>query len=496
MLFEVERPKPVHEMAYDSFSRKLRSILTALLPSFILSAISTTPSLPTKIAPTAWLDGMRGYAAFFVFLRHYEFAYHRKGAFSYGTVEDANYPNENRFFMQLPVIRLLYAGESMVCVFFVISGYALSLKSLKLIRRRSHDQLLKTLASSVFRRPFRLFLPCIASTLLIFLALRLGFFDYANTIAEDEGTFRSIFWGWSHEPQPHVYETVWEQAYDYYYASAGLFDIMTHAHWPAHGYDIHLWTIPVEFRCSMVLFLTIAGLSLVRTRVRLITLGLLIAASFQCDVWELGLFWGGMLLAEASLIRQESSDINEKIEEGVPIFRDPTRRHRSYGKAMWYGSFFVSLILLSIPPQKTEFAPFYSTLIQWSPPGLRPGTAYRFWTAIGSLLIVWSANNEPSLQKPFSCSLGRYLGSISYALYLVHGTMNRTLGYSLVHNLWEGVTGKETLIQYETGFVLGGIILIPMTVWMSDLFWRYIDVPIVKFARWFENQLLAPVDGE
>lgn len=476
--------------------RKLRSFVTALLPSFISSAIDPAPSSPTRIAPTAWLDGMRGYAAFFVFLRHYEFAYHRKGAFVYGTVEDPNYPNENRYFMQLPIIRLLYAGDAMVCVFFIISGYALSLKPLKLMRRSSHDQLLPVLASSIFRRPFRLFLPCIASTLLIFLSLRIGVFDYPNTIAEKESTFRAIFLGWSHEFQPHVFPTFSEQAWDYLEASKGLFNIFTHVHWPSHGYDIHLWTIPVEFRCSMFLFLTLAGLSLVRSRIRLILVGLFIAFSFQLDVWEMGLFWGGMLLAELSLINQEKQDIEGKLEGGMPIFKDQTKQRRHTKRVLWYCGFFVSLLLLSMPFQKARFAPVYSTLLKWVPSGLRKEEKQRFWPCIGALLLVWVTENEKSLQKPFACALGRYLGSISYALYLVHGLINRTLGYSVVYNLWESVTGKKTLWQYESGFALGGLIVIPMTVWVADLFWRYIDIPTVKFARWFETKVLKTTNAK
>ncbi|KAL1296929.1 hypothetical protein AAFC00_004538 [Neodothiora populina] len=225
----------------------------------------------------------------------------------------------------------------------------------------------------------------------------------------------------------------------------------------------------------------------------MITLGLLIAGSFQCDVWELGLFWSGMFLAEASLIQESFSDVEAKIEEGAPMHKEPPKHSESENKAFWYFAFVVGLVLLSIPPQKTEFAPFYSNLIKWSPQGLREGEKHRFWMAIGSVLVIWSINNALSLQGIFSCALGRYLGNISYALYLVHGFINHTLGYSVVYNLWENTTGKSTTRQYETGFALGGLIVIPAAIWAADLFWRYIDTPIVKFTRWLENQLLEPV---
>lgn len=476
-------------------NKKIRTFLTVLLPSFLLPIINGSQSARGHVAPTAWLDGMRGIAAFFVFLRHYEFAYHRKGNFIYGTVDDPNFPDSNKSLLQLPILRLINNGDAMVCIFFIISGYALSLKSLKLIRRSAHDQLLRVLASSIIRRPFRLFLPCIASTFMIFIALRIGIFNYPNRIAEDEETFRAVFLGWAHERQPHIFNTTTMQAWDYYENSKGLFDIFTHEHWPAHGYDIHLWTIPVEFRCSLILFLTIAGLSIVRARIRLITLGIMIAGSFQCDVWELGLFWGGMLLAELHLIQQENLDLNGKIEEGIPLFNEEDDADRRFNrKILCYFGFFVGLVLLSFPFQRAEFAPFWSSLYKWVPSGLRLDERYRFWQCIGALLLVWVTNNETSLQKPFASAIGRYLGNISYALYLVHGFVNKTVGYSVVYNLWAYVTGWETNMQYETGFALGGIVVIAVTIWLADLFWRFVDMPIVRFARWVETKVTAPAD--
>jgi peptidoglycan/LPS O-acetylase OafA/YrhL len=119
--------------------KKLSGFLLALLPSFLHNLVLDIPHRPTRVSHTAWLDGARGLAAFFVFLRHFEFCYHRKGSISYGTVKDPKYPNENHHLLQLPVLRLLYSGEAMVAIFFVISGYALSLKALKLIRKSSYD---------------------------------------------------------------------------------------------------------------------------------------------------------------------------------------------------------------------------------------------------------------------------------------------------------------------------------------------------------------------
>ncbi|CAD0093820.1 unnamed protein product [Aureobasidium vineae] len=469
--------------------KRLSSFLLALLPSFLHHLVIDIPHKPSRASPTAWLDGARGWAAFFVFLRHFEFCYHRKGSISYGTVKDPEHSGENHHLLQLPILRLLYSGEAMVAIFFVISGYALSLKALKLTRKNSYEQLMRTLASSILRRPLRLYLPCIVSTLIVFFALRLGIYDGPNSIAGPEDVFRSIFLGWAHDPQPQILPSFWGQARDWGHETVQLFDIFTHKHWPESRYDVHLWTIPQEFRCSMVLFLTIAGLALVRTRVRMILLALFTACAFQADAWEFSAFWSGALIAEANLIHQEKKDSRVNVDP----FSDEEEPRSQLTVWCTYCAFVLSLYLLSYPFQEAEFAPGYSILSKLVPSGLRAGDGYRFWHCLGAMIMIYSTSLDSRLQSLFNNSLSRYLGNISFALYLVHGFTLKTVGYVSVYGFWQ-ITGKDTLFQYESGFVLGGLIVIPLTIWFADLFWRFVDIPIVKFTRWFESSLLPRAD--
>jgi peptidoglycan/LPS O-acetylase OafA/YrhL len=476
-------------MIVSEKEKKLSGFLLALLPSFLHQFVVDIPHRPTRVSPTAWLDGARGWAAFFVFLRHFEFCYHRKGAISYGTVRDPEHPNENHHLLQLPVLRLLYSGEAMVAIFFVISGYALSLKALKLIRKNSYEQLMRTLASSILRRPLRLYLPCIVSTLIVFFALRIGIYDIPNSIAGPEDVFRSIFLGWAHDPQPQILPTFGEQAKDWVHETLQLFDIFTHQHWPESRYDVHAWSLAQEFKCSMVLFLTIAGLALVRARVRMIFLALFVACAFQADAWELSAFWGGALIAEANLIHQEKKDSRVNSD---PFFDEEDSRSQF---SIWftYCSFALSLFLLSYPFQEAEFAPGYATLSKLVPSGLRADEGYRFWHCLGAMIMIYATSFDSRLQSLFTNSVSRYLGNISFALYLMHGFTLKTIGYVSVYGFWQ-ITGKDTLFQYESGFVLGGLVVIPITIWFADLFWRFVDIPIVRFTRWFEHALLPRAD--
>lgn len=470
---------------FASLSRILRSLLLATVPSFYIVGYHSDITA-TNVPPTAWLDGMRGYAAFAVFLRHFEFCHHRRGLWSWGTINDVKFPYANRSFFQLPIVRLLYHGEGMVCLFFVISGYVLSYKSLILMRQHEHDKLFRHLSSSVFKRPFRLYLPCLASTATIFACLRLGVYDKVNTLFENEEQFRKLFLGFAREFQPHIFTTFEEQLADYISGLTGLFSIITKDHWPAPKYDPHLWTISVEFRCSMILFLTQAGLAFATMRARITILAILTVLAFPCDVWELGLFWGGMLIAELGLIhksQQQNAPGCELIEVEV------RKKHDSESSLGWFIAFFVGLVLLSCPSQETEHAPLYSTLINWCPWGLRREEHFRFWCSIGAFIVVFVVDHEVVLQKPFSCGFGRYLGKISYALYVMHGLVNQTVGYLSVYWFWINVTGRTTNQQYENGVVLGGLLTSCVLVWVADLFWRHVDVPIVRFTQRLDRKL-------
>jgi hypothetical protein len=106
------------------------SIMLFLKPSFLGPHFKY--SIPRRIHSTSYLDGLRGVAALFVVFAHYQatfFPYlgtgwHQKEQWEDGTEK------KNNYVVQFPIIRTFYAPRFMVTIFFVISGYVLSAKSL------------------------------------------------------------------------------------------------------------------------------------------------------------------------------------------------------------------------------------------------------------------------------------------------------------------------------------------------------------------------------
>jgi peptidoglycan/LPS O-acetylase OafA/YrhL len=457
-----------------------------LLPSFVQQRLGKETVKPDKLFPTAYLDGMRGLAALFVFFCHYSYTFFRiTDGYGYGN------PGQNRHFLQLPIIRLLYSGPPMVCLFFVISGYALSLKPLKLMRSRQWDSLSITISSSVFRRGLRLFLPTTISTFMVLLLLRLGLYEYTRPFATNKVYIRNVM-----EHHPERLPTFPAQFNDW---TRKVFDFLHVWSWEPFGgstsYDVHLWTIPVEFRCSMVLFLALIGLARLRSWIRMTCLLSIMWFTYRNDRWEMLLFLSGMFLAEVDLIRLFHRS-TARITPSSPVSSsNPTlTKYITFHKptsCLWVILAILSLYLMSQPDDHFALTPgwrYLSTLIPnwWT-------DKYRYYQVLGSILFVLSVNFSPVLQRPFNTPLVQYLGKISYAIYLVHGPVLHTFGYTIEKIAW-GLTGTSTNSQYISGFVLGSLVVVPGTVWAADLFWRGVDAPVVKFARWVEGTFNQPED--
>jgi len=143
-------------------------ILKFMLPSFL--SWQTAAQNEQRLQPTAWLDGLRGIASLLVFIYHYIYAYYPQHEFGYDGILHTN-------IIQLPILRLLYAGPAMVKVFFVISGFALSWKPMKVMSGSAsnrNEKLLDVLSSSILRRYPRLFLPILARSIVVALLVHLG----------------------------------------------------------------------------------------------------------------------------------------------------------------------------------------------------------------------------------------------------------------------------------------------------------------------------------
>ncbi|KAJ3478025.1 hypothetical protein NLG97_g8685 [Lecanicillium saksenae] len=442
-----------------------------LIPSFLQGRHAREQIRPAKLSPTAYLDGMRGIAALFVFFCHYFYQ-------AFIIAEGWGAGDNNYHFLKLPFIRIWYQGPPAVCLFFVISGYALSYRPLKLVRSRSSNDFATAISSLVFRRGIRLYLPTAISTFLIICLLRIGAYEWTREFANDRTYMKNIV-----EPHPLRMEFASDQYLDWakhMYRFVHVFD------WNKFGgstsYDVHLWTIPVEFRCSLYLFLVLIGTARLQTKFRFLAVGGIMGFVYSHSRWELLLFLCGMVLAEMDLIRGAHKSLSElPIHDGTPLSR------RKWTRIFWGMLSILGLYFMCQPDVRGNITPGWIWLHDQIPKWWKE-EHYRYYQSLGAVVFAYAVGHSASWQRFFNHGVVQYFGKISYALYLMHGPATHCIGYH-----WEmmaySITGVEGY-WYNTGFVLGAVFVIPTVVWCADIFWRAVDIPTVKFAKWVESKCI------
>ena len=382
----------------------------------------------------------------------------------------------------------MWSGFSMVSIFFVVSGYVLSYKPLKQIRNLDATSFHKTLTSSVFRRALRLYLPTIIATMICGLLVSLGAFDRALAIVNKDSNYLGL-----HESPPPKLDGFFPQMYD---TAKNALQLLNFWDWTddlsAADYDRHTWTIPVEFRSSMVLFLILLGTSRLKQVYRLLTGLFFIIFCIMYARKEVLLFVAGMLIAELDLIRKSPSlspplDVRPRRSLTTP----------SDSSFMWLVFFVLGVFLCSAPVLGCEETFGFQTLVVLVSSCFPDKSA--FIRSMGAILVTWAAANSDIIKPIFTNKFSIYLGKISFALYLVHGNVLKSLLFSAMPTIY-GITNGGTKDDISTkslvvSWMLGAMLVLPVTFWLSDLFMRGVDMPCVKFARWLEGKTLEQWTG-
>jgi len=454
----------------------------ALLPSFVADAVRPDRKPETyRMHPTSYLDGLRGIASFIVFIYHYTEPNHGYFVPTYGL--NAGRPSA---FLQLPFVRAIYAGRPMVHIFFVISGFVLAYKPLKSIHQGAggQEKCYAALASSTFRRPIRLFLPCVVSTFLIAILMQLGL---------------------AYAPEPSLWVALKKWVSGVFYKVCWPWD-WDHEAWPP--YDLHLWTIPIEFSHSLLLFLGIMATSRLYVRVRQAFFVAVMVYGLACGRWAMIEFFGGMVLAERHILRSMRTDA---VLEDVRWTR---RTARSTAKTIFQVFVIIAGLYVggwpNVDADKTWGIAFLNSI---TPPSFLGGDMpQRLWFAVFAILIVWSCGELAMARRFLEGGFAQYCGRVSYAIYIVHGPIlemcqNRVIGLPHVAQKGQpgeagfvpaiqgygvkGIFGHDTPTQQMLSWFVALVALFPIVVWGSDLFWRFVDVPVVALGRTVENMCLG-----
>jgi peptidoglycan/LPS O-acetylase OafA/YrhL len=429
-----------------------------------------TNSPPEKLRPTAYLDGLRGFAAFLVYWHHHELWAHvppqllsLESSFGYRNLH---------YFATLPVIRnFFHGGHFAVATFFVISGYVLSVKPMSLIHAGEQAKLADNLASALFRRWLRLYIP-ITCTTFIYMT-----FIHASGIWVDGGL--------------KVYATYFEAVWEWYAEMKNFTFVFNTGKVGWLSYNFHLWSIPVEFKGSLVIYTALLAFSRCSRNARLwCEAGLVFYFLYIADGWFCALFASGMLLNDLEQLAAKDE---------LPSF---FTQFRPYKTTIFYTMLAVAMYLGGCPAHSAEVEELRKNPGWYLLSFLKPQAVFDvkwFFLFWASVLLVASTPHIVWLKRFFETRFCQYLGRISFSLYLVHGPVLWALGDRLYAAVgWPKESRLTNIPQWvnifplptsgplglEIAFLAPHVILLPVTFYLAEVVTRAFDEPSVRFPQW------------
>jgi peptidoglycan/LPS O-acetylase OafA/YrhL len=348
--------------------------------------------IPLPTLRVDFLDGIRGWAAIMVVLFHIMIR-----------ILVNTTPSYHRFYLTF-----ITDGHLAVFIFFVLSGFALSITFIKRPQKVS-------IPLALITRYFRLLIPILLTSFIVYclmkahLMFNVQIADLANSKAW-LGTF-----------------------YDFEVSLIGLlkfcfFDVFFHYERPT-SYNIVLWTMPIEYAGSVLIYLSIGLFRCENRKIFFFPLVAIIIYLLRNDP-PLACFILGYLLAEA---------------------------YFSYGYII----------------KKLKFINSISTLLFIVPVII--STFYRpendKYTALLAFILVLSVTFSPLLKSFFSNSLSRFLGKISFPLYLIH---------MIVVSSWSSYLFLHLPLYGYEHQVVANIIL--ATTMLLSIFLAWIMCPMEEFS--------------
>lgn len=356
-----------------------------------------------------YLDGLKGIGCLAVFLTHFVFAFYY-GMYHFQP-ESCHLPGNLDIAIGKSPLNLLFNGNTAVRMFLVVSGFLLC-RSFFLTGDKSR------LLQGMKKRYFRLLPPILATNLLIWGAMKLGW--YQNPQAAVLAGSEEWFAGFNAFPA-NFGKMLWEAL-----GGSFLFGV--------NDYNGVLWTIQLLFVGAYLVYALAWFVSPYKYRWFLyaaLAVGLL-----RTDY--LGIYLGYVLC--------DFLHTDWKWKERL-----------CQSRILNWLLFAVGLYFMSYP--SSGFG--YEGTV-W---GILPLVLVNYYHIFGVLCFVLAAWNLKPVQNFLSLGVFRYLGRISYSLYLVHFlviatfgswfllTFHSLLGYNLTSLLNLFLTGGITILLAELSFL-------------------------------------------
>jgi peptidoglycan/LPS O-acetylase OafA/YrhL len=370
-----------------------------------------------------YLEGLRGVAAIAVVLSHFiQYFYPRilnSGAVAHNDFEYwiSDYP-----------INILYNGNFSVCLFFVLSGYVLSIKFLQ-----KNDT--KILYEMAVKRYFRLAIPVSVSILLSYILVNLGWIYYENILEITKGAMSQKF-----ELNHNFIEVI----------KLAFFDVFVLGD---ASYNSVLWTMRYELFGSFLIFIMLPLVAYNKKEyLQYILFFLLIIGIVKYVDLYIVPFILGVLLCDMHLKNRGVFKFKGKIYNTILLL--------------------IGIYLGSFPYTDTA-----GTIYQILELNVLGNSAFIIYHIIGAFFILIAFLNSVALQKIFSKKIFEFLGKISFSIYLIHFV----LLFSFSSFLFEKLTLLN--LSYNLTFILTFVPSIALMISIAYLMYLYVDSFSINFSK-------------
>ncbi|KAF2645448.1 hypothetical protein P280DRAFT_465281 [Massarina eburnea CBS 473.64] len=344
------------------------------------------PDPPLTIA-----KGLRGLASVTVVLSHLSRAF-------VGEVFAAATDDQPPVWYQLPYVRLLFQGRLGVSVFALVTGYVCALKPIKLYRQDNPEAAFAAISKSALRRFPRLFFPAAIATCLVWLLVETGLY----TIAKHTDSFYLDVMS-----QPRIGNL-----------GAALTKLVQEiaATWTKrkNDYDSAQWTMLPLLQESTAIYVFLVATAYIRSRFRMLcALGMVVFYWLSSDglFGILGFF--GIFLAEFQM-----DDFTNAFIGSQPIIAAVVSTFNIL-LGGWFASY-PEANMEALAWSRNLHA-FYVAIL---PPNPDIG---HFSSSFGLMFIAFGIVLSPFLQKALSSKYLLFFGRMSFAVYLLHHSMMKTV---------------------------------------------------------------------
>lgn len=447
-----------------------------------------------ELHPMSYLDGLRGYLSVFIYTAH---------------VTSSAWKWIPDYIINVPWLGFPFRWKyPSLCLFFWISGYVVSYKAVDLMQTGQKEQLLDNLSSLAFRRYFRLLLPILPVVLVTHILVSLDIAVMPDGIAGDA-------------PNKWVKsDPLWSFARDVV-RIGNPFTRIVGFNDGGTGSKLleHTWSLPAEYRSSMILCILCLASYRFSTRNRKL---LLLAAVPAFVFWEAdwaALAWIGMWFAECRQQRRRQGQSDQRpsipaaktstLSEGDAIEKQALHPHTfSTDSSKSAGSSSsadgqnhkllrkLSLLIMFLYSfaymqdvdnlyNRTTFP--HSLLNRWLPKGWHSQSKIQPHLIIGCTMMMYPLDRLEMLQRPLLTPFSQYLGELSFGIYAVHPTV-KWIFWEKMYSPWIGRRCGAYAMDYFWCCFPGWLGQLICVIWAAEAF-RMIDVQVIKFVKLLESQL-------